>query len=114
MKSISLGKTQDEFYDCFPSAPETAKKGEEKLFYPSLYLDNAELSDIAAEGTITLKYRITQDTLRTDYREGEKKSHRVEMEILEITKVDKSDGKETSREDQLDRLAEEVDKEDKE
>lgn len=112
MTEINLGRKMDEM--CCP-CPASSKDEKDRLYYPTLYLENAKLGDLPETGEITLKYRLTRDTSKTEYEKGEKvkKSHCADLEILSILSIEKSDEdqKPTSREDHLDKLAKDSTKE---
>lgn len=110
MESVKLGMTRKELYGSNgPCCPDMSDGDE--LVYPTLYLQSPKIKgDIAQEGTITLRYRLTKDSRETKYKSGDEKNSRcIEAEILEIVEVSKETS-EKSREKELDEIADEVKK----
>lgn len=82
-----------------------SKEEKNKKYYPSLYLDWDSKYDLPDSGEMTIRFKKTSETTRTD-REGDQ-SQSVSLDILSIESVEEDSAEETkeSRGDSLDRIA---------
>jgi hypothetical protein len=88
MKTIDLGnKPNTEGAELTAIIPQDAS---DKVYYPSLYLNDREgledAPDAGSTGSATIQYKVVSktDSMRADGN-GQKKSTSVELEILSIT-----------------------------
>lgn len=106
MPFVKLGV---KFDDDSPEDAIPSPESESKVHYPTLYIDVPEgedLGDLPEEGEVTIKYRITRDSVEKVKRAGKdtKKTRSIAMDVLAIG--DYSKDAETG--DNLDKLRDET------
>lgn len=97
---IDLGKPMGE---SMPSMAEPSKEDKNKKYYPSLYLTWDDKYELPKSGEMTVKFRVSSETNRTD-RDGAQ-SQNVDVEILSIESVTADKKDDEDRGDEIDKLA---------
>jgi hypothetical protein len=81
-KTVDLGETPNSTAEPMPS------KSEGKPYFPCLYITGSRVSDMPAEGTATITYKLKRST--ADYTEGGKDSVEIEVQDITYNSVDES------------------------
>lgn len=103
MPTIKLGRKGGMY-------PEPASSGNSEMHYPSLYIDGEKELDLPDEGTMTIRFKKTNESASKS-RDG-KENYSCGLDVLEISNVkgSKPDNEDESEsgEDALDRLKKEA------
>jgi hypothetical protein len=92
---------------CCALEPASDKKEEEKVVYPSLYIDGDEnLKSIPEEGEALIKFKRVSKTIRQNDDEAPKCSVTLEVQNLEVYNYDEAKPK--SAEEAFNEIASEV------
>jgi hypothetical protein len=91
-----------------PTPTSSAKDSEDKMYYPSLYLEWDDDYDLPDSGMMVVRFKKRYQTDRTDSKGDTHQS--VELDIVKIMEVepDKEDEKKEDRESILDKYMDEV------
>lgn len=100
---ITLGKKMSDPI----AAPSSPAKVEDRMYYPSLYLEWDEKYDLPASGTMTVRFERRAQTDRTDADGDTHQTVELDITAIEDVKADKED-KTDKRGDMMDTYRDEV------